>query len=77
MIGSPIPDPRLQVLEQLNASIDQFFAAGGQATQVDGFQSAPPPQRSSRIDPETILARRRRRPTMAERAVLRKMAEGL
>ena len=27
-IGSPIPDPRLQLTADLNAQIDQFFAAG-------------------------------------------------
>lgn len=27
-IGSPIPDPRLQVMADLSAQIDQFFAAG-------------------------------------------------
>ena len=27
-IGSPIPDPRLQVMADLGAQIDQFFAAG-------------------------------------------------
>lgn len=31
MIGGPIPDPRRQVIEQLNASIDQFFASGRQS----------------------------------------------
>lgn len=77
MIGEPIPDPRLQVLEQLNASIDKFFAAGGQATEVEGFRNTPPPARSATVDPETILKRRRRRPSTAERAVLRKLAEDL
>lgn len=77
MIGDPIPDPRIQVLEQLNASIDKFFAASGQATEVEGCQSTTPPERSTKIDPETILRRRRRRPTPAERAVLRNLAEGL
>ncbi|WP_236176643.1 hypothetical protein [Pseudomonas qingdaonensis] len=27
-IGSPIPDPRLQVMADLSVQIDQFFAAG-------------------------------------------------
>jgi len=77
MIGGPIPDPRIQVLEQLNSSIDKFFAAGGKATKVAGFQNTPPPTRSTKVDPETILKRRRRRPSTAERAVLRKLAEDL
>lgn len=77
MIGGPIPDPRIQVLEQLSASIDKFFAAGGQATEVEGYQRTLPPARSAKVDPETILKRRRHRPTMAERAVLRKLAEDL
>ncbi|AIL60909.1 hypothetical protein [Pseudomonas alkylphenolica] len=77
MIGDPIPDPRIQVLEQLNADIDKFFAAGGQATEVAGYQRTPLPARSAKVDPETILKRRRRRPSTAERAVLRKLAEDL
>ncbi|MHC2144079.1 hypothetical protein ACVI9W_000061 [Pseudomonas sp. 210_17 TE3656] len=77
MIGGPIPDPRVQVLERLNESIDKFFAAGGQATEVEGYQRTPLPARSARVDPETILKRRRRRPSTAERAVLRKLAEDL
>ncbi len=77
MIGGPIPDPRIQVLERLNASIDKFFASGGQTTEVEGFESTPPPTRSAKVDPETILKRRSRRPSTAERAVLRKLAEDL
>ena len=77
MIGGPIPDPRIQVLEQLNANIDKFFAAGGQAAEIEGYQRTPPPARSAKIDPETILKRRRRRPSTAERTVLRKLAEDL
>ncbi len=77
MIGDPIPHPRIQALEQLNACVDKFFAAGGQATKVSGFQNTPPPIRSTKVDPETILKRRRRRPSTAERAVLRKLAEAL
>jgi len=33
-IGPPIPDPRLQVMAELNAAIDQFFAAGKQINEI-------------------------------------------
>lgn len=33
-IGAPIPDPRLQVMAELNAAIDSFFAAGKQINEI-------------------------------------------
>lgn len=33
-IGAPIPDPRLQVMTELNAAIDSFFAAGKQINEI-------------------------------------------
>lgn len=77
MIGGPIPDPRLQVLASLNSKIDEFFSGGGKPTQVGDFESVPLPARSAKVDPTTILTRRRRRPTTAERVVLRRLAEDL
>ena len=41
MIGSPILDQRQQDLDQLRASIDQFFANGGQATKLPDFEYQP------------------------------------
>lgn len=36
MIGDPIPNPRVQVLAQINSSIEQFFAAGRQPERLEG-----------------------------------------
>jgi len=56
----------------------QFLAAGGQ---IDELQSPPrnpiPPPRSTRIDPETVLKRKPRPLSLAERRALRKMADSL
>lgn len=56
----------------------QFLAAGG--TIYLGESPAidpPPPKRSTKIDPETILKRRKPILTRAERNALRKLAEAL
>ncbi|MFP5442719.1 MAG: hypothetical protein ACLGIY_03805 [Betaproteobacteria bacterium] len=56
----------------------QFLAAGG--TIYLGESPAinpPPPKRSTKIDPETILKRRKPPITRAERNALRKLAEAL
>ncbi|MEE1866902.1 hypothetical protein [Pseudomonas auratipiscis] len=45
MIGDPIPSPRDQVLADLNARIDSFFASGRQPEQLDGPTFAPRPIR--------------------------------
>jgi len=77
MIGDPIPDQRDALLAKLNNDIDQFFAKGGEVTPVAGVESRPLPPRSAKVDPETVLARRRRRPNTGERSALRQMAEAL
>lgn len=41
MIGDPVPSQRDQVLSKLNASIDQFFASGGQPTELPPFEYQP------------------------------------
>lgn len=56
----------------------QFLAAGG--TIYLGESPAinpPPPKRSTKIDPETILKRRKPPISRAERNALRKLAEAL
>ena len=56
----------------------QYLAAGG--TIYMGESPAinpPPPKRSTKIDPETILKRRKPPITAAERKTLRKLAEAL
>ena len=63
---------------QLEAAKAAFFNSGGQITQARGFEFKPVlPARSDKIDPESILKRRRISPTMAERKILRRLAEEL
>lgn len=63
---------------QLEAAKAAFFNSGGQITQARGFEfKSVFPARSDKIDPDTILKRRRISPTMAERKILRRLAEEL
>lgn len=56
----------------------QFLAAGGTIYQGESPSINPsPPKRSAKIDPETILKRRKPPITRAEREALRKLAEAL
>ena len=56
----------------------QFLAAGGAVDQLPSMAGNPiPPKRSTKIDPETILKRRKPPITRAEREALRKLAEAL
>ena len=56
----------------------QFLAAGGTVAQLPSPPSNPvPPKRSAKIDPETILKRRKPPITAEERKALRKLAEAL
>lgn len=43
MIGEPIPDPRHQIAADLNARIEQFFAAGGEVTELTPPKYEPRP----------------------------------
>ncbi|MDU9394576.1 hypothetical protein [Pseudomonas sp. zfem002] len=63
--------------EQLEAAKAAFFASGRQMIQLGDCPALPLPVRSDKIDPETVLVRKRQRPTAAERARLRKMADDL
>lgn len=62
---------------QLEAAKAAFLTSGGQVTQLSAYQHVPLPARSERVDPETMLARKRRRPSPTDRAALRRMAEAL
>ncbi|MBI6975095.1 hypothetical protein GIV23_12075 [Pseudomonas sp. PA-1-2A] len=56
----------------------EFLAAGGTVAQLPSPPRKPlPPPRSTKIDPETILKRRKPPITATERKALRKLAEGL
>ncbi|WP_434695133.1 hypothetical protein J3P89_17950 [Pseudomonas sp. Z1-14] len=64
--------------DSISERIVQFLAAGGH---IDELQSPPrnpiPPPRSTRKDPETVLKRKPKRLSLAERRALRKMADSL
>lgn len=77
MIGKQLPDPRAAALADIERKIADFFGTGGQATTAPGFERAIPPARSDKIDPDTILKRRRPSPTRAERIALRRITEAL
>ena len=63
---------------QLEAAKAAFFNSGGEITKARGFAFKPIfPTRSDKIDPDTVLKRRRISPTMAERKILRRLAEEL
>lgn len=64
--------------DSLSEKVAQFLAAGGQIAELKSPPRNPiPPPRSTRIDPETVLKRRPKKLTLAERRALRKMADAL
>jgi hypothetical protein len=77
MIGNQLPDPRAAALADIERKIADFFGTGGQATTAPGFERVIPPARSDKIDPDTVLKRRRPSPTRAERIALRRITEAL
>lgn len=67
-----------QYAESISERTAQFLASGGNVAQVPSLAGNPiPPKRSAKIDPETILKRRKPAITRAERNALRKLAEAL
>lgn len=64
--------------DSISVCTAQFLAAGGTIYQGNSPAINPPPaKRSTKIDPETILKRRKPPITRAERNALRKLAEAL
>ncbi|WP_460163633.1 hypothetical protein [Pseudomonas sp. S2_F03] len=64
--------------QELSSQVEQHLAAGGRFSRAEPTQINPPPaERSAKIDPDTILKRRRPAITAAERKALRKLAEAL
>ena len=67
-----------QHADSISERTAQFLAAGGTVAQLPSPPRKPlPPPRSTKIDPETILKRRKPPITAAERKALRKLAEAL
>lgn len=67
-----------QRAEALSDQVAQFIAAYGQIAQLKSPPRNPlPPPRSNRIDPETVLKRKPKGLSLAERRTLRKMADSL
>jgi methionine synthase II (cobalamin-independent) len=63
---------------ELSAQVEQHMAAGGRFSRSEPAQINPAPaERSAKIDPDTVLKRRRQPITAAERKVMRKLAEAL
>ena len=67
-----------QHADSISEQTAQFLAAGGNIAQLPSPPGKPiPPKRSAKIDPETILKRRKPPITRAERNALRKLTEAL
>jgi hypothetical protein len=63
---------------ELSSRVEQHLAAGGRFSRSEPAQINPPPaERSTKIDPDTVLKRRPKAITRAERLALRKMADSL
>ncbi|MEE3637051.1 hypothetical protein UIA24_22750 [Pseudomonas sp. AL 58] len=79
MIGEPIPDPRHQILADLNAKIEQFFAAGGTAKVGEPLKSVPRPQAKFNnqvpADEKKAAAQRRRAEDAKRLERIREMAK--
>lgn len=76
-LRSEIEFRREKALE-LSSQVRRHLAAGGKLTIGDSPPINPDPgKRSTKIDPETILKRRKPPITRAEREALRKLAEAL
>ena len=67
-----------QHADSISERTAQFLAAGGPIYLGESPSINPPPaKRSTKIDPDTILKRRKPPITRAEREALRKLAEAL
>lgn len=67
-----------QHADSISERTAKFLASGGAVAQVPSMSDNPiPPKRSAKVDPETILKRRKPPISRAERNALRKLAEAL
>lgn len=71
-------DQKRQSAADLSAQVAQFIAADGQIQILESPPINPfPPVRSKHIDPETVLKRKPKGLTLAERRALKRMADAL
>jgi len=71
-------DYRREKALELSRQVEQHLAAGGRFSRSEPTQINPPPaERSTNIDPETVLKRRRPAISATERKALRKLAEAI
>lgn len=71
-------DQKRQSAADISAQIAQFLAADGKIQILESPPFNPiPPERSKNIDPETILKRKPKGLTLAERRALKRMADAL
>ncbi|MDZ5602559.1 hypothetical protein SJI00_07215 [Pseudomonas sp. RP23018S] len=61
----------------LDAAKSAFFARGKAVVILDSCGDGFPPERSDRVDPDTVLKRRRPAVSLSERRALRRMAAEL
>jgi hypothetical protein len=66
-----------QERRRIAALMDQHVSAGKPVTTLVGFTPKPMPPRGNKIDPDTVLKRRRPAITAADRRILRELAEAL
>ena len=73
----PMPNPKDAIIANLNRQLDHYFGTGGKAEPATSFKPEHRPPRSDKVDPDTILKRRRPSPSHAERIALRRITEAL
>ena len=71
-------EQRQQHTESISARTAQYLASGGQIAQLQSPPRNPlPPTRSQKIDPESVLKRKPKALSWADRKALRLMADSL
>ena len=77
-IHSSIVETLRPASDALSAKVAQYLAAGGVITQGESPAiNPPPPVRTNKGDPDTVLRRRARPMARSDRLALRKMADTL
>lgn len=66
-----------QERRRIAALMDQHVSSGNSVTTLAGFTPKPMPPRGNKIDPDTVLKRRRPAITAADHRIFRELAEAL